>query len=58
MREAQMISRSTGGMRRKHTSYRPDFLRVLASDEEDDVPLASVDIVVFEKEDLVDAVLL
>lgn len=45
-------------MRSMHTCYRPDFLRVLASDEKHDVPLAGIDIVVLEKEHLVDAILL
>lgn len=40
------------------TSYRPHLLRVLASNEEDNVPLAGVDIVVLEEEELVDAVFL
>jgi len=47
-----------GKTRCKHTSYRPDFLRALASDEEDHVPLAGIDIVVLKEEHLVDAIFL
>jgi len=41
-----------------HTSYRPYFLRILPSDEENNIPLAGVDIVVLEEEELVHAVFL
>jgi hypothetical protein len=43
---------------RRRTGYRPDFLSIFASDEEDDVSLAGVDIVILEEEELVHAVLL
>lgn len=40
------------------TSYRPHRLRLLSPNQKDDVPLARVDIVVVEKEDLIDTIFL
>jgi hypothetical protein len=45
-------------MKSRHTCYNLDFLRRLASDQEDNIPLTGIDIVVLEEEDLVNAVLL
>lgn len=45
-------------MKSVHTGYHPRLLRILATDEEHHIALAGVDVVVLEKEDLVDAVLL
>lgn len=41
-----------------HTCYRPNCLRILAPDQENDVPLALVDIVVLKEEQLVDSIFL
>jgi hypothetical protein len=41
-----------------HTSYCPSLFRVLATHEEDHVPLGGIDIVVLEEEDFVDAIFL
>ena len=41
-----------------HTSYCPSLLGILATDEEDHVPLAGIDIVVLQEEDLVDTIFL
>ena len=42
----------------RRTSNRPHRLRILASNEEDDIPLAGIDIMILEEEKLVDAVFL
>ena len=41
-----------------HTCYRANRLRLLASDEENDVSLAGIDIVVLQKEDFVNTIFL
>jgi hypothetical protein len=43
---------------RGHTGYRPHSLCILASTEEDDIPLTGVHIVVLEEEDLVNSIFL
>lgn len=50
--------RAEDEMKSVHTGYHPRLLRILASDKEHHIALAGVDVVVLEKEDLVDAVLL
>lgn len=45
-------------MKKKLTSYRSDFLCIFPSDQKDNVPLRGIDIVVLQKEKLVDAILL
>jgi hypothetical protein len=43
---------------RRHTSYGPYGLCILASTEEDDVPLTGIHIVVLEEENLVNPIFL
>lgn len=45
-------------MKCKHTCYCARLLRVLAANEEHDVPLAGIDIVILQEEDLVYAIFL
>lgn len=40
------------------TSYRPDLLRALPSDQKDNVSLRGIHSVVFKKEDLIDSIFL
>jgi len=42
----------------KPTSYRPHDLHIFPPDEEDNVPLAGIDIVVLEEEQLIDSIFL
>jgi hypothetical protein len=44
--------------RSKHTCYCARLFGVLAANEEHDIPLAGIDIVVLQKEDLVYAIFL
>jgi len=43
---------------RRPTGYRPNDLRILPPDEEDNVPLAGIDIVILQEEQLVDPIFL
>ena len=45
-------------MKGKHTCYCARLFGILAANEEDDIPLAGIDIVVFQKENLVYAIFL